>query len=179
SNGSRRSSTRRSTWCVAVTGSQHSRAQCWSAASPAWRCRTYPTDVPKRVAAQTHGHRQAAKRYLWYFLSQILRPEVSEEEEEVAEHAGANPLEGPLPRSHSCHRGRARSGRDRSDGWQLEQGEVDTDPGQRGVRDHDGELDRCGPYADVLRSPVRGDERAGRCPRRLRGSRCLGPPDRA
>jgi hypothetical protein len=58
----------------------------------------------------------------------------------------------------------------------LEHGEVDIDPEQRGVRDHDGELDRRGPHTDVLRLPVRGDERAGRCPGRLCGSRCLGPP---
>src|SRR5271156_3414150 len=107
-----------------------------SCSSPRWVQFEYRALV---VAAQTHGHRWTAKQNLWYSLSQILSLEVCDEE--VAEHAGPN----PSPRSRSCRRGRARSGRGRSDGWSLEQGEVDIDPGQRGVRDHDGELDHCGP----------------------------------
>ena len=38
-------STRRSTRCVAATGSRRSPAACWSVATPVWRCRTYPTDA--------------------------------------------------------------------------------------------------------------------------------------
>ena len=36
-------------------------------------------------------------------------------DEEVAEHAGPNPMAVPSPGSRSCRRCRARSGRDRSD----------------------------------------------------------------
>ena len=38
-------STRRSIRFVAATGSRRSPAACWSVATPAWRCRTYPTDA--------------------------------------------------------------------------------------------------------------------------------------
>ena len=43
-----------------------------------------------------------------------------------------------------------------ADRWSADRrsaGEVDIDPGQRGARYYDGELDRCGPYKGVVTFP--------------------------
>ena len=70
--------------------------------------------IAKPVLRKLIVVQRPAKRNLWYSLSRILSPEVCDEE--VAEHPSPNPMEVPSPRSRSCHRGRARSGRDRGGG---------------------------------------------------------------